>query len=249
MSNIALITGATSGIGAAFARKLASLNYDLIITGRREEKINALAKELKNQYKIQVEVIIAELADDQAVSALATKIKSLDNLEILINNAGFGRKGSFFQEEIAPYEQMIKVHMLVTMQLTHAALPKMLARNSGTIINVSSIAAFIPWLHSIVYGATKAFINKFTAALARELKGRGVRFQALCPGITDTDFFPSMGTSVNDFPHIKTKLFKPMTSESVVEKSLQALAKNQLFCTPGVLNKLVVFCGKLSELF
>lgn len=167
MSNIALITGATSGIGAAFARKLANQNYDLILTGRREEKINSLAEELRNQYKVKVEVIIAELSDDATVNALVTKIKNLDNLEILINNAGFGVGGKFFQEDITPYEKMISVHVTATMKLTHAALPKMLAQKKGVIINVSSIVGFFPWMRSIVYAATKAFINLFTEALYR----------------------------------------------------------------------------------
>jgi len=248
MSRTAFITGATSGIGAAFARKLASENYDLIITGRRAEKINALAEELRAKYKIKVEVMLAELSDENVINALETKIKNLDDLELLVNNAGFGVKGVFFQNEIAPYENMLKAHALATMKFTHAALPKMLANKKGAIINVSSVVAFFPWMRSIVYGATKAFINLFTETLYLELKGTGVRIQVLCPGITDTDFFAKMETSAYSFAHMKMKIFKPMSPEVVVERSLLSLSKNKAVCIPGMINKLAVFFGGLFRL-
>jgi len=248
MNKTALITGATSGIGAAFARKLASQNYNLIITGRRIDKINALAEELKKKYSINVEVIIAELSDEKVINDLVSKIKSLDNLEILVNNAGFGVKGVFFQSDIEPYENMVKAHILATMKFTHAALAKMLIRKQGTIINVSSVVAFFPWMRSIVYAATKSFINLFTEALYLDLKHSGVKIQVLCPGITDTDFFAGMGTSVNSFAHIRLKILKPMSPEMVVEKSFKYLEKNRAVCIPGWINKLAVFFGGLFRL-
>jgi uncharacterized protein len=242
----ALITGATSGIGAAFANALASRHYDLIITGRREDKIKALAQKLQSEYNINVEVIIIELTDDNDLALLIQKIKAHKNLNMLINNAGFGSRDHFHDGDIAFWENMLKVHTGVVMKLTHAALPNMLANKSGGIINVSSILAFFPYRQHVMYTATKAFINMFTKTIAKEIQNTGVRVQALCPGLTVTDFHTQMGMDAKN-AYRSRALIKPMPPDIVVAKSLKHLAKNKTICIPGFFNKLIVTLAVLMR--
>ncbi|CAL7961015.1 conserved hypothetical protein [Gammaproteobacteria bacterium] len=241
---VALITGATSGIGAAFARSFASKNYDLIITGRRADKIKILAQELQAKYGINIEVIIIELTNVHDLARLIQKVKAQKNLSILINNAGFGSKNNFHASDIIVWENMLKVHAEAVIQLTHAALPNMLAKNFGTIINVSSILAFFPYRRHAMYTATKAFINLFTKTIAKELKNTGVRVQALCPGLTVTDFHMQMGMDASK-AYKAHGFIKPMQPDAVVAKSLKCLKKNKTVCIPGFLNKLVVMLAVL----
>lgn len=251
-NKIALITGATSGIGAAFAKVFAQQKYDLILTGRRAEKIQAFAHELRSKNNINVEVIIAELAVDKDVGVLVEKIKSLKHLEILVNNAGFTKKGGkFHEEDIASfYENMLKVHALATIKLTHAALPHMVANKKGTIINVSSIMAFFPYARQSIYTATKAFVSLFTESIALELKGTGVRIQALCPGLTFSDLHERIGIDIKKLAKKGVWFYRqPMHPEVVVDKSLRCLAKGKVICVPGFFNKLIVRLYSLWRLF
>lgn len=243
---IALITGATSGIGAEFAREFARQQYDLIITGRREQEINELAKELMAKYAINVEVIIAELSDEKTIAALADRIKNLPNLEMLVNNAGFGYRSCFHDGDIEVYKNMVNTHVLTTMKLTHAALPDMIANRNGAIINVSSVSGFITW-GSPIYSATKAFMNSFTETLKLELKGTGVKLQTLCPGYTVSDFHKRM--SIDIHAECKKIGIKPMTSEQVVAISLKYLKKNKVICIPGFINKLAVAVLTVKRFF
>jgi uncharacterized protein len=244
---VALITGAPSGIGAAFAKKFASQGYDLIITGRRVEEINALAQSLRDQYKINVEVVIAELSDPTQQESLATKIKQLNSLAVLVNNAGYGQKNTFHEAAMEAAENMINVHNLATVKLTHAALPKMLANKQGAIINVSSILAMIPYRQNAMYCATKAFMNLFSESLRHELKGKGVRVQALCPGLTRSDFHKKIGIDIDTAYKDRGRFWQPMTAEAVVEKSLKALVKNKAVCIPGFFNKLAAIIFSLRS--
>ena len=235
----ALITGATSGIGAAFAHNFASQDYNLIITGRRADKINNLAQELQNKYNVGVEVIIIDLTDDASLADLVQKVKTQTDLTALINNAGFGNHLDFHSGDIAIWENMLKVHTKAVMLLTHAALQNMLAKNSGIIINVSSILAFFPYREHAMYTATKSFINLFTKTIARELKNTNVRVQALCPGLTITDFHTQMGMDANK-AYRSRGFIKPMQPKDVVAKSLKCIKRNKTVCIPGFLNKLIV---------
>ena len=242
---IAFITGATSGIGAEFARAFARQNYDLIITGRREQVINALASELKAAYAINVKVILAELSDEKTIERLADKIKNLPNLEVLVNNAGFGSRGYFYAGDIAVYENMLKTHVLATMKFSHAALSNMIAHKNGVIINVSSVAGFMAW--SPVYSATKAFINMFTESLHLQLKANGIKFQALCPGYTISDFHKKINIDIHE--ECKKFKIKPMSPEQVVSISLKYLKKGRVICIPGFLNKLAVALLTIKRFF
>lgn len=237
MEHVALITGATSGIGAAFARKLASRGYDLILTGRRREKIKALADELEKAYHVAVDLVIAELSAPEQVEELVQKIKATPDLDVLVNNAGFGASGSFVEGQIEGHETMIGVHVLAPVKLTRAALPVMMARGKGAIINVSSLGAFTPLARNTLYGATKVFLSFFSEALHLELAGSGVRVQALCPGFTRTDFHAKLG--IEDANRRDQGPIRWMSADQVVDISLRDLARGTVVCVPGFWNKLI----------
>ncbi len=246
----AVITGATSGIGAAFAKKFASQNYNLIITGRREEKIKAFAHKLMEKYNVTVEVIIVELSDHNALNMLVKKIQDMKNLDILVNNAGFTKRSKFSEENISAHEDIITTHCIATMKLTYAALPNMIANRKGAIINVSSIMGFFPFYMQPMYTATKAFVGIFTESLNLELKGTGVKAQALCPGLTYSDLHEKLGLDVEKLAQKKVWLWRPpMKPEAVVKKSLKCLEKNKVLCIPGVTNKLITILYNLKRFF
>ncbi|MGQ9478041.1 MAG: SDR family NAD(P)-dependent oxidoreductase [Candidatus Bipolaricaulia bacterium] len=234
---LALITGASSGIGEAFARRLAEQGYDLIITGRREERLKALAEELSQAYGVAVEVMVADLTDPQEIEALAKKVEATPELALLINNAGFGSRRRFHEEELTSQEAMVRVHILATLALTHAAIPNMIKKGRGAIINVSSLAAFAPLPKTAVYSGTKAFLSAFSEGLSLELARTGVKVQALCPGFTRTEFHSRLGL---DPARLRNKGFvRWMTPEEVVSASLACLAKGRVICIPGWENKAV----------
>ena len=239
----ACITGATSGIGAAFAERFAKQGYDLIITGRRKEKIESLSDTLSKENKINVEVIIAELSDDKKLDLLTEKIKKIKNLEILVNNAGFAKDIFFHEEDFSTHEVMLKVHNLALIKLCHAVLPNMVSKGKGIIINVSSLLAFTLSPTNAMYSASKSFVKLFTESIYLELQGTGVKVQALCPGMTRTDFHERMGFDKNTFYKDKGML-KAMTPEEVVGISLQYLEKDKVICVPGGNNKLSRFLLK-----
>jgi hypothetical protein len=248
-NKIALITGATSGIGAAFARKFASQKYDLILVGRREEKINALANELTAKNNIHIDIIIAEFAHDKSIDSLVEKIKALKHLEVLANCAGFALKGKkFYEEDIVNYEAMLKVHNLAVVKLTHAVLPSMVTNKKGFIINVSSIMAYFPYARQSIYTASKAFVSLFTESISDELKGTGVYMQALCPGLTQSDLHERIGIDVKQLAKKRVWLWQaPMSPDVVVENSIRCLAKHKVICVPGFANKLIVILGSLKR--
>jgi short-subunit dehydrogenase len=232
----ACITGATSGIGAAFAKRFAEQGYDLIITGRRTKQIVSLSNALSQDYNIHAEAIIAELSDEKELDSLAEKVKKIQNLEILVNNAGFAKQNVFHEEDFSTHEVMIKVHNLALIKLCHAALPHMVSKGKGTIINVSSLSAFTPFPSNAVYSASKAFVTRFTESIYLELQGTGVSVQALCPGMTRTDLHEKMGFDKNTVYKDKG-LMKAMTPEEVVNISLQCLEHGKVLCVPGGNNK------------
>ncbi len=234
----ALITGATSGIGAAFAEEFARRGYDLIITGRRKEKINKLADEMSRKYNINVEVIIIELSNKQEVEKLVEKVKN-QNIDVLINNAGFGIKSSYYESNFEKWERMLDVHVTCPMKLVHAVLPNMKERGSGTIINVSSLSALLFIPENCIYSATKSFLKVFTETLHLELRGAGIRVQALCPGFTKSDFHEKMG--MDKSRQVNKGLMKWQTPQEVVDISLKYLEKDKIICVPGFSTRAMVF--------
>lgn len=227
----ALITGASSGIGEAYARKLAAQGFDLTLVARRAERLAALAAELSAAHGIAAEALPADLADDQGIERVARYIERRNDLVLLINNAGFGTRGNFIEVELASQLDMIRVHVIASVTLCRAALPGMMARGSGAIINVSSIAAFFPSGGGATYTATKAYLNNFSEALAAEVEGTGVRVQALCPGFTYSGFHDTLEYTGFDRKQVPDALW--MSAEQVVDESLAALTGSRVIVVPG----------------
>lgn len=223
----ALVTGASAGIGAAFANRLARDGYDLVLVARDEKRLQARAKELRGQHGVHVQVLPADLTD-RTQSARVEKVAA-EGLDLLVNNAGFGTFGAFWKLPLDREEEEIRLNVLALVRLSHAALPAMVERNHGAIINVSSLASFQPMPYNATYGATKAYVTSFTEALAEELRGTRVKVQALCPGFTRTEFQQRAGLHVSSLPS-----FLWMTAEEVVDASLSALGRGQVVVVPGL---------------
>ncbi|MDZ8080893.1 MAG: SDR family NAD(P)-dependent oxidoreductase [Nostoc sp. SerVER01] len=220
----ALITGASSGIGKAFAEELAARKKNLVLVARSEDKLNQLAKELKEKYKIQVDVIVKDLTEPNAAAAVfdATKAKGL-TIDLLINNAGFGSYGDFAESDGERQVKIVQLNILALVDLTHKFLPIMRQRRSGSIINVSSITGFQPIPYLSVYAASKAFILSFSEALWAENRQYGVRVLVTCPGPIETNFF----AEANFPPALAGSTEKVYSSEEVVSESLKALEQWQ----------------------
>jgi len=222
---VALVTGASSGIGAVFARKLSEQGFDLILVARRRERLERLASELAG-----AEVLVADLAVDADLRRVEERIATEPDLDCLVNNAGFGSQGRFWETGLEVQDRMHRLHVIATLRLTHAALGVMLPRRRGSIINVSSVAGFLHNPFSVSYGATKAWINSFTEALYVELKSTGspIRIQALCPGFTVSEFHDALGIDRSVIPR---SLW--MSAEEVVETSLRSLEQDKVIVIPG----------------
>lgn len=238
MNRTAFITGATSGIGAEFARQLAEMGYDLVITGRREDVITGLASELETKYKVNVEIIFAELSEEAGIQKVINYINKIDSIDLLINNAGFGLNKFFTRSDIEWQVKMNHVHTDASIRLIHATLPKMIKQKSGYIINVASVAGLCPVVRDVVYCGSKAFLINFSKALDMEVKGQGIHIQALCPGFTRTDFHGKLNLSKADYKKINKMNW--MAADKVVEYSLKHLYRNKVVCIPGFMNRMVV---------
>jgi hypothetical protein len=250
-SRYAVITGASSGIGAEFARQLASQGWNLLLTARRADLLDQLKQELLESPGIEVEILIADLVAEEGLARLEERIlnqeASGNPLELLINNAGFNVYGSFLDTNLQKHLNMLHLHVIATTRLTHAAASIMRRRNRGAIINVSSLTADIPLAGSTTYSGTKSYLNKFTQALAYELEYRQsqVRLQVLMPGFTYTGFHDT-----EEYRGVNTRgsipAFMWMKSEDVVRISLRDLEKGKLFCIPGWRNRLLAFLGRMG---
>jgi short-subunit dehydrogenase len=233
----ALITGASSGIGEAFAYKLAEQGYDLILTGRREEQLYKVSSGINKKYPVNIEIFLVELADDSGLNLLADKITRTPDLHVLVNNAGFGSGTRFMEKGYADAEKMVKVHIMAPLKLVHATLPKMKENGSGIIINVSSVSGNTPLLRGAVYSASKSFLRIFSEALYLENIHSNIIIQTLCPGFTRTDFHEKIGLNRDS---LKNKgILRWMTPEKVVDASFKNLRKGKVVCVPGFWNKVI----------
>ena len=230
----ALVTGATSGIGAAFASRLAQNGFDLILHGRRQKELMDRAKNLERIYSTSVEIIIAELSRPDEIRKVEERINSLDRLDMLVNNAGYWEPGVFWEHSPDSLEAMIMVHNVAPVRFIRAALPRMLERDKGDIINVSSLGAYLNMVTLENYGATKAYLISFTESLHVALMGTGIRVQALTPGFTVTEFHSRLGA---DFTKEQRTWMQP---EEVVDESLRALGKGPVVCIPGFKRRFIV---------
>jgi uncharacterized protein len=225
----ALITGASSGIGEAFAHILAARGMNLVLVARSAEKLRALAQALSAQHSIRAEVVPADLSREGAAQEVYRRTQELGvSVDLLVNNAGFGTYGCF--DTLAPEREHEEIMLNVTalVDLTHAFLPAMVERKEGSVINVASIAAFQPVPYQAVYGATKEFVLSFSLALWAEYRKLGVRVVALCPGPTATNFFTVLGA--DDVPRLGGSMHSP---EAVVMTGLRALEQGRPYAVEG----------------
>ncbi|WP_244833917.1 SDR family NAD(P)-dependent oxidoreductase [Clostridium sp. BJN0001] len=241
MKNIALITGATSGLGLSYAKYFASKGYNLIITGRRESVIRSNAKELMKKYKIEVQVIITELSNDKGVNYLLDNIKGKD-ISVLVNNAGFGLKTTFADTSEDNIKKLLYLQTVCVTRLTHFVLKNMLEKNNGIIINISSDGAFAVIPHNVLYSSTKLYILNLTEGLHMELDGTNVKVQAVCPGFIDSHFHESAGMHVNKN---KKGLFGFRKPDDIVSDAMHDLECGKVVSIPDkgarLLRKMVMF--------
>lgn len=226
---VALVTGASAGLGVDFARQLAKRGHRLVLAARRKDRLEALAAKLGNARAVAI-----DLAEPGAVAALMSDIaRAGESVDVLVNNAGFGLWGKVETQEPARLTEMIDLNVRTLTELSRAAIPAMIERKAGSILNVASTAAFQPGPGMAVYFATKAYVLSFSEALHEELKAHGIKVSALCPGPTRTEFGEVAGFAGG-------KVFNRlgMDSAAVVEQGLRALDRNQAVRVTGGLNKL-----------
>jgi hypothetical protein len=238
---LAVVTGASSGIGETFARQLAARGYDLLLVARREDRLRALAADLTAAHGVHIEALPADLVSDEGRARVAARVQAAPGLELLVNNAGFGAVGIFSEASLDQQDQMHRLHVLTTLALTHAALrnsaiQEKVSRPKG-IINVSSVASFAQSPSNVSYCATKAWMTSFTEGIAIELavKGSPVHVQALCPGFTYSEFHDRIGMDRGPIPK---QLW--MTAGFVVSESLRGFDRGQIVVIPGWRYKILV---------
>ena len=228
-----LVTGATSGIGEAYARELSRRGFRLILTGRREAELRAVAHAIGPE---RVELRLLELSDNAALDALVEACRGRQ-IDVLVNNAGFGIDKPFLRSAFADDQRMERVHVAAPMRLIHALGRGMVDRGKGAIVNVASLAAFMPLPRSASYSATKAFLRTFSESLAMELRHTGVRVQVLCPGFTRTHFHAALHIPERE---LRNRLIvRWMSAEAVVRASIRALTADRVVCVPGFWNRVL----------
>lgn len=225
----ALVTGASSGIGRSYALKLAQLGYNVILVARRRENLEALAAEVAAAHGVEAAVVTADLATEAGIQRVEQVISATDDLNLLVNNAGFGLVGTFAHGDIEKHMTMVQLHVEAVVRLTRAALPVLLSQHRGAVINVSSLMSFYPMYGSTTYGATKCYLRAFTEALYQELLGTGVRAQALCPGFVETEL-----QEVAEIERLALPKSFWMSPDTVVARSLRDLNNDLAVSVPGL---------------
>ena len=221
----ALITGASAGIGAAYAKQLAAKGSDLVLVARDVTRLQALAAELKAKYSVQVEVLQADLADRAQLDKVCVRVAQND-IDLVVNNAGFGIKQSFVGGTIEAEQYLLDVLVTAVMRITHAAMPGLIERNCGGVINVSSIAG---WMSSGTYSSAKAWVTSFSEALATRHNDSKVHVMALCPGYTRTEFHARANMETQTIPN-----WMWLDVDAVVAKSLKDFEKGKPISVPGM---------------
>ncbi|OBH14226.1 hypothetical protein A9X03_23465 [Mycobacterium sp. E1715] len=222
--SLAVITGASSGLGAIFADQLAQRGMSLVLAGRDEARLNAVAQRVGQQ----VELVVGDLSIPAGVDALVARLAGRE-IDVLVNNAGFGTYGRFAEVDAGREHELVAVNVDALVRLTHAVLPGMLARRRGGILNVASTIAFQPGPYQATYGASKAFVLSLSQALWAETRGSGVTVTALCPGPTRTGFVDALGSDVSH-----TAIYRRLAApEPVVAAGLRALDRGRAVVVPG----------------
>lgn len=225
----ALITGASSGIGAVYADRLARSGYDLILVARRADKLRELAEDLTTRTGRSVETLAADLTNPSDLARVEAVLRSDASITMLVNNAGIGATAPLLLSDVADMDRMIALNVNVPMRLAYAAAPAFVARGTGTIINIASIVAIAPEVLNGVYGGSKAFVLAFSQSLQHELADKGVRVQAVLPGATATDFWDHAGTPVEHLPREIV-----MSAEAMVDAALAGLAQGEVVTIPSL---------------
>jgi uncharacterized protein len=234
----ALITGASAGLGAGFARQLADRGVRLVLVARRRDRLDQLARTLR----VEVEVLPADLTTPAGLAAVAGRLaRTTDPVDLLVNNAGFGTYGVFADLPVDRQRAMVDLNVGALVELTHAALGQLVPREAGGVINVGSTAAYQPGPHGAVYGASKAFVRSFTEAVHEEVRRRGVHVMLLSPGFTPTEF-----QQVADVPAAAVPTALQTSTEEVVAAALRDFARGRPVCVPGTVHKLNVAAAQCT---
>jgi short-subunit dehydrogenase len=228
----ALITGASAGIGAVYADRLAKRGYDLILVARNQTRLDSLAQRLKAETGRSVQTIAADLNDRADLARIETTLRDNAGITLLVNNAGVGAAAPLLNSDVEKMDEMIRLNVGALTRLTYAAVPGLVARGGGTIINISSIVAISPETLNGVYGGSKAFVLAFSQSLQHELAQKGVRVQAVLPGATATEFWDIAGLSVHNLP---TAIV--MSAEDMVDAALAGLDQGETVTIPSLPDK------------
>lgn len=225
----AVITGASSGIGAVYADRFAGRGYDLVIVARNAERLEAQAARLSARYGVAVRTLSADLTDAADLRRVEALLQSDETVRVLVNNAGFGGAGELLQSDVERMAQMVAINVTAVMRLAYAAAPGFVARGEGTIVNIASIAAIGPEILNGVYGGTKAFVLAFSQSLRKELADKGIRVQVVLPGATATEFWDVAGLPVTALPSAWV-----MSAETLVDAALLGLDRDEFATLPSL---------------
>jgi uncharacterized protein len=244
VSSTALVTGASSGIGAAIAKELASRGYSIALTARREERLRSLATELAAEHGVAAEAIVCDLGDPAERERLADELRTRGRtVEVLVNNAGFGHQADFSTSPRERMVEMVRLNVEAVVDLTSRFLTPMTERGRGTIINIASTAAFQPLPGSAVYAASKSFVLSFSEAIRTELRGSGVTVTAVCPGPVRTEFTEVAGVGgVED----RTPSAVWMSAEDIARHAVDGAQHDRRVVVPGTLNRATALAGQHS---
>jgi short-subunit dehydrogenase len=227
----AVITGASTGLGAAYADELAHRGSAVVLVARTTDRLETLADRLQKQYGVEAVAMTADLTQRDGQEKVEKLLAEDSTIDLLVNNAGFGTLGSFAKLDLKREMDEVELNVVALVRLAHAAIGAMLPRGRGAVINLASLSAFQPAPFNATYGATKAYVKSFTESLAEELRGTGVQVQVCCPGFTHTEFQERAGLNKSRIP-----AWAWMTAEAVVRRSLDALDKGTVVCVPGAPN-------------
>ena len=225
----ALITGASAGIGALYADRLARRGYDLVLVARDRARLNALADQLSTAHRVAVEVLEADLGTRTGQGAVEHKLQQDASITLLINNAGIGTHTPLLESDVERMTQMIELNVTALTRLTYAAVPGFVTRGSGAVINISSIVSLAPELLNGVYGASKAYVTAFSQSLHHELSSKGIQVQAVLPGATATEFWAKGGLPVEHLPQQIV-----MRAEDLVDAALAGFDRRELITIPSL---------------
>ncbi len=242
----ALITGASAGIGQAFAHLLAERGFDVVLVARRRERLDAVAAEVSGRHGVRTRVIVEDLADATAPARIDAHLRLAGiTIDVLVNNAGYSLRGDFLGSAWQAHRDFLQVLMLSVVELTHRLLPGMVERGYGRVINVSSLSSFAPEQRGSLYGPVKRFVTSWTRALSLELAGTGVHVTASCPGFTTSEFHDVLGNR----QHMdKLPQWLWMSAEAVALQSWEAVERNEPVAIPGKVNQLIAgLCAVLPR--